>query len=295
MRRPRASPTGPRRPRHIARGPRRDGTGTIPRSPARRSARPPIESESASSRALSPTACGPGQPARSSVPLLVFLDQSADLRQFLRRRLARRESAQDQALRRAAERALKQVARQLALRPFAWPVGFVNVGALAFVAPHQALLGHDLQQLENGGVLRGLAARHGFMHVAHRGGAACPKDGQDFQLAIGGSRRIGDLRRHSTKKLLRRASFVKEKRRQARRPAPPGGRASGPAFLTAGIEALPQLNPETLHPARYLRRINLVASGELSNFSLAAFQMRFFFGNRVPTEPSSTPSVSGPA
>src|ERR1017187_7939508 len=135
MRRPRASPTCPRRPGHSAFARKQAGRVRVPRSPARRSARPPIESESASSRALSPTACGPGQPARSSVPLLVFLDQSADLRQFLRRRLARRESAQDQALRRAAERALKQVARQLALRPFAWPVGFVNGGALAVAAP----------------------------------------------------------------------------------------------------------------------------------------------------------------
>ena len=98
-----------------------------------------------------------------------------------------------QAARRAIEGALQQVAGQLLLRPFARPRGLVDVRALLLVAAHQALLRHDLQRLQNGGVLRRLAGGDGLVDFADGARAAAPENGEDFEFGIG---RPGQILRH---------------------------------------------------------------------------------------------------
>ena len=63
--------------------------------------------------------------------------------------------------------------------------GLVDVRALLLVAAHQALLGHDLQRLEHGGVLRRLAGGDDLVDVADGGRPAAPQDGQDFEFGVG--------------------------------------------------------------------------------------------------------------
>src|SRR5262249_31389836 len=76
----------------------------------------------------------------------------------------------------------------------------VNVGTLLVVALHEALLCHDLHQLQHRGVLRRLALRDGFMDVAHGRGAAAPEHSEDLQLGICrpgcADRVVAHLRKH---------------------------------------------------------------------------------------------------
>jgi hypothetical protein len=80
------------------------------------------------------------------------------------------------------------VPRKLLLRPGLRHGGFVDVGALRFIALHQPLLRHDLQQLQHGGVLRGPSRQKRFVNLQHGAAAAAPKHCQDFQFAVGRSR-----------------------------------------------------------------------------------------------------------
>src|SRR5882762_5574226 len=59
--------------------------------------------------------------------------------------------------------------------------------ARAGVPFDEFLLGHDLQQLEDGGVTDRLLSfsAQGVMHFAHGAPAATPQDGEDLQLRIG--------------------------------------------------------------------------------------------------------------
>src|ERR1035438_8922338 len=96
----------------------------------------------------------------------------------------------------AAEGALQEVAGKLAPGPFRRAAGGVNVGALLFVAADEPLFRHDLEHLQNRGVLRRFAADDGFVDGAHGGGPAAPEDGEDLEFGVGGARRIGRFGGH---------------------------------------------------------------------------------------------------
>ena len=81
---------------------------------------------------------------------------------------------------------MEQVAGQHALRPFLSAAGFVNVGALGFVAAQQALFRHDLHGLQDRGVLGGLAFGDDFVDVANGSRSARPQYRQNIELGVGG-------------------------------------------------------------------------------------------------------------
>jgi hypothetical protein len=58
----------------------------------------------------------------------------------------------------------------------------IAMRAAPVFAPHQPLFRHDLQQLEDGRVLR--AAQH-FVNVAHGAGPTVPDDSEDGELTFG--------------------------------------------------------------------------------------------------------------
>src|ERR1035438_3534120 len=65
----------------------------------------------------------------------------------------------------AAEGALQEVAGKLAPGPFRRAAGGVNVGALLFVAADEPLFRHDLEHLQNRGVLDRKSTRLNSSHL----------------------------------------------------------------------------------------------------------------------------------
>src|SRR5262249_6786864 len=130
----------------------------------------------------------------SSGALLVLIENLADLVQFLARCFSRRQRTQHQALCRAVECALEKVTGELLLGPFARAAGSIDVSFLLLIALDQAFFGHDLEQLQNRGVLRGAPLLDGFVNVADGTGATAPEHGQDFQLGVSWSGWV--FRRH---------------------------------------------------------------------------------------------------
>ena len=120
----------------------------------------------------------------------MLVEQLAQLGKFLFRYLTSGKRAHHQAARRAVERAPQKVAGQLPLRPLLRVGGFINMSALRLVATHQTLFRHDLQHLQDRGVLRGASLDDGLVHVADRRGAAAPKHGQNFEFGVGRSGRF---------------------------------------------------------------------------------------------------------
>ena len=96
------------------------------------------------------------------------------------------ESMQHQFAGGAVKNALNHVHSKLALGFFSGLACFIDVGALAFIAADNALGGHDLKELENGGVAKGLLFAEGFVDFADSGRAAGPEDLQDFEFGGGG-------------------------------------------------------------------------------------------------------------
>src|SRR5438067_2176711 len=67
--------------------------------------------------------------------------------------------------------------------------------SIATIATHQPLFGHDLEELQDGGVLGGFAGGDDLMDIADGGRAAAPKGGEDIELGVGGAGERGHLRR----------------------------------------------------------------------------------------------------
>lgn len=106
--------------------------------------------------------------------------------------------------RRAFEHALQQIAGYLALGFVGGLAGFVNVGALRFIAPDEAFLGHDLQEFQNAGVADRLLCAESFVDLANRRRPACPQHPQDFKL--GGCRFVNRWVAHGWT-ILRSSSY----------------------------------------------------------------------------------------
>jgi hypothetical protein len=84
----------------------------------------------------------------------------------------------------AAEESLAEVAQELALRVFLGGGGAVDVGFAGLGALDQALLGHDLQRLEDGGVAERALAANVVVELADGGFAAGPEGGKDLEFHL---------------------------------------------------------------------------------------------------------------
>src|SRR5437667_7764444 len=118
----------------------------------------------------------------SSGPSPLLVDQLFDFGELFRRRFRRRERLKNELRRGAAERAVHQIGDELPFGVVLRVGGRVYVRPRRLVAPNEAFLGHDLQELQDGGVA-GFAA-HDLGHLADSAWTARPQDTQDGQLGI---------------------------------------------------------------------------------------------------------------
>ena len=116
------------------------------------------------------------------------VDQLADLTKFVRGRAVVAQCAQQQCFCRATKRAIDKIFHELSLRVHLRHRSRVDVGASGLVTCDQSFVCHDLHQLEGGGVARFPGVGKSLMHLTHGGGPAFPKDPQNFELCVGGSR-----------------------------------------------------------------------------------------------------------
>jgi len=63
----------------------------------------------------------------------------------------------------------------------------VDVRLAGLFALDEALVGHDLEELEDRGVAEGAAGAEVLMDVADGGGAAVPEDAEELEFAFGGA------------------------------------------------------------------------------------------------------------
>src|SRR5690242_659101 len=61
----------------------------------------------------------------------------------------------------------------------------VDVSSLLFVASHQPLFCHNLQEFEDGGVSRRPLFVEGFLHLADGAGTALPEHSQYCEFSVG--------------------------------------------------------------------------------------------------------------
>src|SRR5262249_36943219 len=146
-------------------------------------------------RSAHAVACAAGWRSKVSIAFSVItpglpvvagaVDGPANVPELFRGRALRRERLHHELARRSAERAIEQVAHQLPLRGLLAQPRAIDVRAVALVAVDQALLRHDLQQLQRGRVRRGALLGQRLVHLSDGAGPALPEDAQDRQLGVG--------------------------------------------------------------------------------------------------------------
>src|SRR5580704_290514 len=97
---------------------------------------------------------------------------------------------------RAAIGALNEVAQQLPLRALLRIPGPVDLRSDRLVARHEALLGHDLQHLQDRGVASWLRFVEDGLDFAHRPWSGVPQDPQNGEFKLG---RTDGCARHGRK------------------------------------------------------------------------------------------------
>src|SRR5262249_21711414 len=161
----------------------------------------------------------------------------ADPRDLLGRRLPRAQRLLYEQGGRAAEGALEEIPEQLALGLFGRGPRRVHVGPLALIATDQALLRHDLQELQDGGVAELPAPGQPVVDLADRARTALPEHSQDLELGSGGSHR--GFACHVippdsyTRKLVRSFSYTQENRRRLRGGEPGPAGPARPSIIDA--------------------------------------------------------------
>src|SRR5687767_1595918 len=150
--------------------PARSGT------PRRRAARPARESGSASTPA--PRSTGAASDRRSSsLPFLpIVIEQLADFLQLDRRGAVGVQRLQNESGRRSAESAIDEVFEELPLCLLLAGERSIHMRASRLVTFDQALVGHDLHQLERGGVAGVAGAGLCFVYLAHGRRSAFPQN-----------------------------------------------------------------------------------------------------------------------
>jgi len=112
----------------------------------------------------------------------VLLEEAAEFLNFFPGAAPCRKGVQHQLAGRPVENALQHVGSQLALGLFGGLLSFIDVCALLFVTPDQALRGHYLHEFQNGGVAEGLFFLKSLVNIADRGGPAFPEHLENLQL-----------------------------------------------------------------------------------------------------------------
>jgi hypothetical protein len=113
--------------------------------------------------------------------LFELIEQTADLVQFRGSRLSPCQRVQDQFGSRPSKSPLDQIVNQLLLRLRPGDCGSIEVGTAADIPPHEPFFGHDLKQLQHGGVGHRTAfVNELFVHVSHRTRLALPQHPKDF-------------------------------------------------------------------------------------------------------------------
>src|SRR5204862_6017779 len=94
------------------------------------------------------------------------------------------KDSKDEGGRRATECAVQQIARNPALGVLPREPGFIQVGAGSRVSAYQALLRHDLQLFQHGGVYRWPAGREVLVNLPDGARSVIPEHVEDIELRI---------------------------------------------------------------------------------------------------------------
>jgi len=90
----------------------------------------------------------------------------------------------------ASEGAIQEVADQLTLGLLLGHLSLIDVGSGGFIPLDEAFGGHNLHQLEDGGVTDFAMAFEGEVDVANGAGSLIPEDAEDFEFGAGGAGEI---------------------------------------------------------------------------------------------------------
>jgi hypothetical protein len=106
---------------------------------------------------------------------------------------------------RAAEGMVHKVTHHLPLSLLSGHPCLIDVSAGGFIPFDEALGGHNLHELQNGGVAKLAAAFESGVDVANGAGTQVPKNAEDFEFGVCGTRKIGAG--HLKSRILRRCSY----------------------------------------------------------------------------------------
>jgi hypothetical protein len=117
------------------------------------------------------------------------VEKAPDLGEFIGGGASGGEGLENEVRGRAGEGLVEKFANDLALGGFGGAGGGEDVGAGGAVAGDEALVGHDLEELEGGSIGRqGALAGEMVVDLADGGGAEFPEDAEDGEFAVGGWR-----------------------------------------------------------------------------------------------------------
>src|SRR5208282_982681 len=142
------------------------------------------------------------EPNGSSEFPFVFVEKAAKFGDFLFRAAMAGKGVQHKLAGGAIEDALEGIRGKLAFCLFGREAGFVNVGALFFIAADQALGSHDLHQFQDGGVAELSFFGKSIVHIAHGGRSAIPKHVENIEFGSGGFLRYRHGREDTTKNFV---------------------------------------------------------------------------------------------
>jgi len=87
----------------------------------------------------------------------------------------------------SGEEAVAEVLEEAALHGVLGEGGAIDVGAVGFIADDESLIGHDLHELKDRGIARGLLLIKGVMNVPYGGRFLLPEDLEQFEFGFGGA------------------------------------------------------------------------------------------------------------
>ena len=112
------------------------------------------------------------------------LDEGSDFGEFVFAGGFHRERVESQLRCGSGEEAFAEIFEELALHGVLTERGAIDMGAIGFVANHEAFSSHDLEHLEDGGVAGGPVLIKDVMNLAHRGRLLLPEDLEEFEFGF---------------------------------------------------------------------------------------------------------------
>src|SRR5205085_10806528 len=200
-----------RAPPRPSRAKRRRRTEAPPAPPATASGRAPTRRRRAPPDPRCP------RPTPSPLTPFQFVQHPPDLGQLFARGALGRERLEDEILGRPVERLPQEVADETALRLVLGERRLVAARALALVPFDQALVRHDLHELEDGRVARPPRLAERLEDLPHGARASPPEHLEAFQFRVRRARQavfrhcVGTSRLKSPGRLLRSGSYCQRK------------------------------------------------------------------------------------